>query len=277
MASSREPIHNTLVGDAHRDAYLTNNDIARCAHDSDPEAFERELSRYRHLLPDRRPLRVLDLGCGTGAWSLQWRGQQADVTGVDFDPEFVRLALRRPGLEGGFHGLVADATALPLPDQHFDLVESQSLLEHVPDWRGVVREAVRVLRPGGVLIMHTTNRLHPFQNEVNHFPFYPWIPDGLKKPILGWIMEHRRDLVNYTLFPAVHWFNPKKLRAEFERHGLVAYDRLDLMRPEMISGHPLKRAIGRLVVPSDGHGPRGKLLYYLATRTTSLYAKRPER
>src|SRR2546430_4397880 len=38
----------------------------------------------------------------------------------------------------------------------------------------------RSLAPGGVLLLHTTNRYNPFQGEVNHFPFYPWIPARMR-------------------------------------------------------------------------------------------------
>jgi SAM-dependent methyltransferase len=48
---------------------------------------------------------------------------------------------------------------------------SVDLVLRVLGWRAVVDGAVRALAPGGVLILITTNRHHPFQGEVNHFPF----------------------------------------------------------------------------------------------------------
>jgi SAM-dependent methyltransferase len=171
-----------------------------------------------------------------------------------------------------FRGVVADATRLPLASQQFDVVTLNSLLEHVPDWRGVVDEAVRVLAPGGVLMLHTTNCRHPFQGEVNNFPFYPWLPAGLRDRVLRWIMTHRRDMVNYTDFPAVHWFSPPHLARVLRDLGLEVYDRLDLIRPEQLTG---VRAIGRWMVGGAGRRARGKFLYHLITPTVSLYARRP--
>src|SRR5262249_58697216 len=104
-------------------------------------------------------------------------------------------------------GTAAAAPRLPHPAASFDVVFCNSLLEHVPDWRRVLVETSRVLRPGGVAVVYTTNRYCPLQQEVNAFPFYSWLPGPLKRAVLGWIMEHRRDLVNWTDFPAVHWFS----------------------------------------------------------------------
>jgi 2-polyprenyl-6-hydroxyphenyl methylase/3-demethylubiquinone-9 3-methyltransferase len=50
-----------------------------------------------------------------------------------------------------------DATALPLPDRCADVVSAGELFEHVPDLPAAVREACRVLRPGGVLVADTLN------------------------------------------------------------------------------------------------------------------------
>ena len=206
----------------HRADFLAHNPIA-IGPQADPEEFRREYERFRHLLPRRSPLHVLDVGCGTGAWSAPWVARGCTVTGVDFDPEFIERARSRKELaHGAFRGVVADATCLPRDIGQFDVVMLNSLLEHVPDWRAVVDGAVRALAPGGVLILGTTNRHHPFQGEVNHFPFYPWLPGPIRDRVLAWIMKHRRDLVNYTDFPAVHWFTFPQLSRVLRDAGLEA-------------------------------------------------------
>ena len=261
--------------DQNRTAYLASNPIAVGA-PGDSGEFRREYERFGRLLPQRAPLRVLDVGCGTGAWSVHWVERGCVVTGVDFDAEFVARARLRDGLgdDKVFRGIVADATRLPPDIGQFDVVTLNSLLEHVPDWQAVVNEAVRVLAPGGVLMLHTTNRHHPFQGEVAHFPFYPWLPGPIRDRVLAWIMKHRRDLVNYTEFPAVHWFSFLQLSRVLRESGLEVYDRLDLMRPEQMTG---VRSLARWMLGTNGRRARGKFLFYLLTPGVSLYARRPEK
>jgi ubiquinone/menaquinone biosynthesis C-methylase UbiE len=96
------------------------------------------------------PERVLDVGCGTGAGTLFLTREfpQARVRGVDISAEMIREASAKVGLdpEGRIAFKVADAAALPHPDDSFDLV---TLLNMPPFFD----ELVRVLRPGGHLIV----------------------------------------------------------------------------------------------------------------------------
>jgi len=263
------------VADQNRAAYLATNRIA-IGPAGDSEEFRREFERFERLLPQRAPLRVLDIGCGTGAWSVHWVALGCLVTGVDFDAEFLSRARLREGLadEKVFRTVAADATQLPPGIGQFDVVQLNSLLEHVPDWRAVVNEAARALAPRGVLVLHTTNRYHPFQGEVANFPFYPWLPGPVRDRVLAWIMKHRRDLVNYTDYPAVHWFTHPQLSRALCELGLEVYDRLDLMRPEEMTG---LRRYARWMLGGNGRPATGKLLFYLLTSTVSLYARRPDR
>lgn len=254
-----------------RELFLKHNPIA-----VDPsrnrEEFERELGRVKPWLPERR-LRVLDLGCGAGAWTGYWLEMGAHVVALDLDLDLVRTGARRLGqVEGRFMPAVGDAGRQPLASRSFDLVTANSLLEHTPHWESVLREAARVLAPGGVLMLHTTNRFFPFQTEVRHFPFYSWLPEGLRNRIMAWIMKHRPGLVAYTDLPAVNWFHPRRLKAFVAGLGLEVFERLELVRPEELTG---VRALGRWMVSSHGHGARGRFLYYLLTPSVSLYARRP--
>jgi ubiquinone/menaquinone biosynthesis C-methylase UbiE len=96
----------------------------------------------------------LEIGAGSGAMTAQllaaFPGLQ--MTATDYDPAMVAAA--RTTL-AGFAGRAstgrADAAALPFPDGSFDLVLSAAMLHHVPAWKALA-EAVRVLRPGGLLI-----------------------------------------------------------------------------------------------------------------------------
>jgi SAM-dependent methyltransferase len=105
-------------------------------------AWHREPGYWRDVTRHFDPsASVLDVGCG-GAWLGR---HFSDYTGIDSSPEAVEDAVAR-GLSV-VHGDVSEA--LPFPDESFDAVVMKDLLEHVPDPVRTVREARRVLRPGG--------------------------------------------------------------------------------------------------------------------------------
>ena len=94
---------------------------------------------------------LLDAGCGGGRHCFGALERGARVAGIDLDRE--SLALARAGLAGraGSGALQADVFRLPFPDGAFDRIVCSEVMEHVHDYRGAIRELVRVLRPGGTL------------------------------------------------------------------------------------------------------------------------------
>jgi ubiquinone/menaquinone biosynthesis C-methylase UbiE len=113
----------------------------------------------RALLPTSaiRGRCLLDVGCGTGHWSLFFAQQGYEVTGVDICPEMIVEAQARKALRCRFEG--ADAMDLPFLDESFDVVSAMAMLEFVADARRVCAELIRCLRPGGRLLLGTLNRL----------------------------------------------------------------------------------------------------------------------
>jgi ubiquinone/menaquinone biosynthesis C-methylase UbiE len=103
--------------------------------------------------------RVLDIGCGTGTQALEaYRRVQprGSVTGVDISSNMIASASRkalRAGLKIAFEQ--ADAAALPFADRDFDVVTITTVMHMIPDarHRACLREAHRVLRPGGRLLI----------------------------------------------------------------------------------------------------------------------------
>lgn len=116
-----------------------------------------------HLLLDRigpvRGLRILDVGCGDGVLATRLARSGARVTGIDASADIFAAARRRAKAAGVEIDLVeGDAGGLPYPAGHFDRVVSVATLCFVDDPRPTIREMVRVLKPGGRLILGELGR-----------------------------------------------------------------------------------------------------------------------
>ncbi len=99
-----------------------------------------------------RGQRVLEVGVGMGADYLEWLKAGAQATGVDLSSTSLERAKRRSEMAGYAPDLrVSDAERLPFPDNTFDIVYSYGVMHHSPDTPQCIREACRVLKPGGTL------------------------------------------------------------------------------------------------------------------------------
>jgi SAM-dependent methyltransferase len=125
---------------------------------------------------------ILDVGCGVGAYVGAFGRYSDEVHGIDIDPEKVVEARQATSARLA----VASTEALPYADGRFDVVLSHEVIEHVTDDRRAVAEAVRVLRPGGRLVIFCPNRLYPFETHgaywqgTYHFgniPLVNYLPD----------------------------------------------------------------------------------------------------
>jgi SAM-dependent methyltransferase len=103
---------------------------------------------------------VLDLGCGTGYGSARIARVAASVHGVDVDEDAVRFASTRHVESNLVYSPISPSAPLPFRDESFDVVLSFQVIEHVDDDRRYLREANRVLRTGGTLIVVTPDRRH---------------------------------------------------------------------------------------------------------------------
>lgn len=113
---------------------------------------------HRLLLDLAGPLdgrRVLDVGCGDGAFAARLAAGGAAVAGVDADPAMIAAA--RAAVPGA-RCMVGDAERLPLPDNHFDLVTAVTVLCLVNDPRRAVADMARVTAPGGRIVLGELGR-----------------------------------------------------------------------------------------------------------------------
>ena len=137
-------------------------------------------SLLRSVLPPP-PLRILDAGCGTGG-AARWLTGFGQVTRVDRHPGALALA-RTKGRDRLVRG---DVTALPFASASFDAVASLDVLYHagVPDEAAALAECLRVLKPGGCLLLR--------------LPAYPWL-QGSHDRVIHTRRRYRRAEVSDLL------------------------------------------------------------------------------
>ncbi|MGZ5212459.1 MAG: class I SAM-dependent methyltransferase [Actinomycetota bacterium] len=100
---------------------------------------------------------VLDVGVGTGLLALPLVERGLHVDGVDLSAPMLRRATAKASACARIGLTVADATQLPFRDEAFDGAFMRHVLHLVPGWRRVLAETVRVVRPGGTLVVSITD------------------------------------------------------------------------------------------------------------------------
>ena len=126
----------------------------RWARTPDFDAYWRYRDRFFDEIVPAPGKRTLDIGCGEGRVSRDLVSRGHEVTGVDLSPTLVRYA--READPGSLY-VSADAAALPFPDASFDLAVAYNSIQNAIDLDTTVREAARVLIPGGRLCICMTH------------------------------------------------------------------------------------------------------------------------
>jgi SAM-dependent methyltransferase len=163
--------------------------------------------RRFQLVRDAAPLegaRILDAGCGMGVYVRRFRDWSDAVYGVDVDPERVaEVSAMLPNIRQ------ASVEVLPFADGFFDLVFSHEVLEHVDDDRAAVREAYRVLKPGGRLAVFVPNRGYPFET---HGIFWRGVYRFGNVPLINYLPDRWRN----GLCPHVRAYTRRGIRRLFD-------------------------------------------------------------
>lgn len=170
--------------------------------------FYREKMRAIHRIsPDQSFQKILEVGGGqSGLTALLF--PHAQVTNIDLNPEYAQAACNQ---QERVRFVSGDATALPFENQSFDAVTMFDLLEHVPDDRKAVSEALRVLRPGGFLLISTPN-------ENWRFPYYGFMKSNCPSEAdvmaqwghvrRGYTLDELKKLINLPCKSSATFINP---------------------------------------------------------------------
>jgi ubiquinone/menaquinone biosynthesis C-methylase UbiE len=146
---------------------------------------DRRLNLIRRYV-DLEGARVLDIGCGIGKYVEKLDAISAQAYGVDVDP--ARVVQGKAGALS-----VAVSERLPFASGSFDMVLLNEVIEHVQDESATLREACRVLKPGGHVVIYAPNRLYPFETHgiylgtryiFGNIPLVNYLPDVLRKRLV---------------------------------------------------------------------------------------------
>ncbi|MFQ5909255.1 MAG: class I SAM-dependent methyltransferase [Thermoplasmata archaeon] len=140
--------------------------------------YETPFGRYAHRLEMKKILecldsihgkRILDLGCGTGVYSIVLAERKAGVVAVDSSLKMLVSASKKIRLDGDEVGIVlCRAEYLPFKDKSFDFVLSVTTLCYVDEVRRAIAEMWRVVKPTGRIVIGEINKLsaYGFQKRI---------------------------------------------------------------------------------------------------------------
>jgi SAM-dependent methyltransferase len=145
------------------------------------------LKAYEQIGEVARGKVVLDVGCNNGYGTKEISRHAAATVGVDVSAQAIEEARRRYAADG-IDFRVFDGAKLPFEDEHFDLVASFQVIEHIAEVDPYLSEIHRVLKPGGVAVFTTPNatiRLDPGAKPWNRFHVREYASDELLKTLQG--------------------------------------------------------------------------------------------
>jgi 2-polyprenyl-3-methyl-5-hydroxy-6-metoxy-1,4-benzoquinol methylase len=160
----------------------------------------RFLERYMHL----NGCNALDMGCGTGGYSVAVALKGAEVTAMDMDSnalEVAKLRAKEHGVKILFE--CHDAQNLPFTSNSFDIVICRQVLQHIPGEGKIkaLKECFRVLKKGGLLYINTPNRCFPKDHHDTELWFVHWLPKKIALPyarMRGRYVPALHDYLSYS-------------------------------------------------------------------------------
>ena len=173
--------------------------------------FVHEMVRWGGL--DKLPpgTTVLDVGCGIGGSSrILAKDYGFEVTGVTISPQQVERAqqLTPEGVNAKF--MVDDAMSLSFPDASFDVVWSVEAGPHMPDKAVFARELIRVVKPGGLLVVADWNQRDDRQKPLNFW----------EKPVMRQLL----DQWSHPAFASIEGFSELLEATGFVKGEVITAD-----------------------------------------------------
>jgi ubiquinone/menaquinone biosynthesis C-methylase UbiE len=204
---------------------------------------EVERNRYQEYAPwmplvmgfnDFAGARLVEIGCGMGTDLLQFARGGAHCTGVDLTPrsiEVSRLHFDLYQMHADF--VLSDAERLPFMDESFDVVYSNGVLHHTPGTEAAIREAHRILRPGGTakVMLYHRHSLYYWSEIILHRGLLRG--HFLRGHSPGEIMSRYVEYSSTGARPLVKVYSRRQVRSLFAPFREVRIEVEQMMRKEL--------------------------------------------
>ncbi len=174
------------------------------------DSIEREIFQMRGK-------KILDIGCGKGGVAIACGLKGAIVYGFDTDRNEISIAKKRIETSGinDVFVFISNAEKMPFQDNYFDLVTVTGVLEHVNNLEKVIKEIIRVVKPGGYCYITTPNPFYPREGHYKIF-YIPFLPKKIGEIYLKLRGFNPDFFMKYVTYPYPS-FN--KINRIFEENG----------------------------------------------------------
>ncbi len=213
--------------------HLIPEDLEKAAERGEPSHVwragqERRFNMLLEAAGERLKGMVLVDGCGVGTYLSRLIPISGMAVGLD-----IELPRVQESFEFTSNVFCAAGENVPLTSESFDLVFSHEVLEHVQDDREAIREMVRVLQPGGRIVLFCPNRGYPFET---HGHYWKGKYHFGNTPLINWLPRAWRDRLAphvevYTRRDLERLFDGLPVRFVERRTIFGAYDNIIERRP----------------------------------------------
>lgn len=151
--------------------------------ESNNVTYQRCQFAYEYAIPVIKGKKVLDVGCGNAYGTALMAVDAEEITGFDYDRGTIEENKKKYGAVKNLHFVQGAVPPLPLPDACYDVVTAFQFIEHIENRKEFLKECIRVLKPGGVVMVTTPNIKKSLARNPFHIHEYTF--DEMKQEING--------------------------------------------------------------------------------------------